>query len=160
MKSATVSTLSPRGRFNLPVVACQLLSCFPLFCDQTDCRPPGFSVHRIFQARTQVGCHFLLREIFLTQDSDQHFLQCRPIPLSHQGSPYMLFNFSYMLFTACQFGFPGSAVVRIQIQGWIPGSGISPGGGNGNSLHYSCLENCMDRGAWWPTIYSVAKSQL
>ena len=31
----------------------------------------------------------------------------------------------------------------------VPGSGKSPGGGNGNPFQYSCLENLMDRGAWW-----------
>ena len=35
----------------------------------------------------------------------------------------------------------------------------TPGEGNGNPLQYSCLENSMDRGAWWVTIYGVAKSQ-
>ena len=39
----------------------------------------------------------------------------------------------------------------------IPGSGRSPGGGNGNPLQYSCLENSMDRGAWCPTVRGVAK---
>ena len=34
-------------------------------------------------------------------------------------------------------------------RGSIPGSGRSPGVGNGNPLQYSCLENLMDRGAWW-----------
>ena len=43
--------------------------------------------------------------------------------------------------------------------GLIPGSGRSPGGGNGNPLQYSCLENSMDRGAWWATVHGVAKSQ-
>ena len=43
--------------------------------------------------------------------------------------------------------------------GWIPGSGRSPGGGRGNPLQYSCLENPMDRGAWWDTVHGVAKSQ-
>ena len=43
--------------------------------------------------------------------------------------------------------------------GLIPGSGRCPGGGHGNPLHYSCLENPMDRGAWWATVYGVAKSQ-
>ena len=43
--------------------------------------------------------------------------------------------------------------------GLIPGSGRSPGEGNGNSLQYSCLENPMDRGAWWATVHGVAKSQ-
>ena len=40
----------------------------------------------------------------------------------------------------------------------IPGLGISSGGGSGNSLQNSCLENPMDRGAWWPTVHGVAKN--
>ena len=40
----------------------------------------------------------------------------------------------------------------------IPGSGRSPEEGNGNSLQYSCLENPMDRGAWWDTVHRVTKS--
>ena len=40
----------------------------------------------------------------------------------------------------------------------IPGSGRYPGEGNGNPLQYSCLENSMDRGAWWATVHGVAKS--
>ena len=39
----------------------------------------------------------------------------------------------------------------------IPGSGRSPGEGNGNPLQYSCLEDPMDRGAWWATVYGVTK---
>ena len=42
--------------------------------------------------------------------------------------------------------------------GSIPGSRRSPGGGNGNPLQYSCLENPMDRAAWWAPIHRVAKS--
>ena len=41
----------------------------------------------------------------------------------------------------------------------ISGLGRSPGGGHGNPLQYSCLENPMDRGAWWATAHGVAKSQ-
>ena len=50
--------------------------------------------------------------------------------------------------SACQAGDLGS----------IPGSGRSSGEGNGNPLKYSCLENPMDRGAWWAAVYGVAKS--
>ena len=50
---------------------------------------------------------------------------------------------------ACNAGDPGS----------IPGSGRSPGEGNGYPVQYSCLENRMDRGAWWATIHKVTKSQ-
>ena len=43
-------------------------------------------------------------------------------------------------------------------EGSIPGSGRSPGGGHGNPFQCSCLENSMDRGAWWTTFHEVAKS--
>ena len=42
--------------------------------------------------------------------------------------------------------------------GWIAGSGKSPGRGHGNPLQYSCLENPLDRGAWWATVCGVTKS--
>ena len=42
--------------------------------------------------------------------------------------------------------------------GSIPGLGRSPGEGNGNPLQYSCLENPVDRGAWWATVHKVTKS--
>ena len=62
-------------------------------------------------------------------------------------------------------GFPGGAVVRnppanagdIRDEGLIPGWGRSPGGGHRNPLQYSCLENPMDRGAWWATAYEVTE---
>ena len=51
--------------------------------------------------------------------------------------------------STCNAGDPGS----------IPGSGRSSEKGNGNPLQYSCLENFMDRGAWWAMVHGVAKSQ-
>ena len=41
----------------------------------------------------------------------------------------------------------------------IPGLGRSPGGGNGYLLHYSCLENPMDRGAWWAIVRRIKNSR-
>ena len=52
-------------------------------------------------------------------------------------------------------GDSGDAVDR----GSIPGSGRSPGGGNGNPVQSSCLENPMDRGAWGATVPAVAQSR-
>ena len=52
---------------------------------------------------------------------------------------------------------PGS--VDIGDVGSVPGSGRSPGRGNGNPLQYSCQDNPMDRGAWWATVHGVAKRQ-
>ena len=45
-------------------------------------------------------------------------------------------------------------------EGSVPESGRSPGGGHGNPLQYSCLDNHMDRGAWWDTVHRVTKSQI
>ena len=50
--------------------------------------------------------------------------------------------------TACSAGDPSS----------IPGLGRSPGDGNGDPLQYPCLENLMDRGAWWVAVHGVKKS--
>ena len=60
-------------------------------------------------------------------------------------------------------GFPGGSVVknpaaRAEDVGSVPGSGTSPGGGNGNTLQYSCLENPMDRGAWEAIVHGTTKS--
>ena len=46
----------------------------------------------------------------------------------------------------------------IRDKGFIPGSGRSPGVGNGNPFQYSCLENSMDRGVWWVGVHGGPKS--
>ena len=61
-------------------------------------------------------------------------------------------------------GFPGGLVVKNSPNnateaGSISGLGRFPREGNGNPLQYSCLENCMDRGAWRATVCGVTKSQ-
>ena len=43
--------------------------------------------------------------------------------------------------------------------GSVPRLGRSPGGGHGNPLQYTCLENPIERGAWWATVHGVTKSQ-
>ena len=60
-------------------------------------------------------------------------------------------------------GFPGGSDIKVSAcnagdPGSVPGSGRSPGEGNGNPLQYSCLENSMDGGAWWATVHGVTKS--
>ena len=65
---------------------------------------------------------------------------------------------------ACVYGFPGGAngkeaacqCSRCKRCGFHPWVRKSPGGGHGNPLQYSCLENPMDRGAWWATVHGVA----
>ena len=62
-----------------------------------------------------------------------------------------------------QMGFPGGSVGKASAcntgdLGSIPGSGRSLGEGNDNPFQYSCLENPMNRGAWWATVHEVANS--
>ena len=59
-------------------------------------------------------------------------------------------------------GFPGGSQVKASASnagdlGSTPGSGRSPGEGNGNPLQYSCLENPMDGGAWWATVHGAKR---
>ena len=64
--------------------------------------------------------------------------------------------------------FPGGSVVKnlpasardAEDVGLIPGLGRSPGEGRGNPLQYYCLENPMDRGAWWAIVQEVTKNQI
>ena len=49
------------------------------------------------------------------------------------------------------------SVCKVGDLGSTPGIGRSPGEGNGNALQYSCLENPMDREAWWVTVHGVAR---
>ena len=58
-------------------------------------------------------------------------------------------------------GFPHSSVGKASAcnagdLGSVPGSGSSPGEGNGNPLQYSCLENPVDRGSWWAMVHGIA----
>ena len=54
----------------------------------------------------------------------------------------------------------GSSAYNARDPGSIPGLGRSPGEGNGNPLQYSCLENPIDREAWWATVHEVARVGL
>ena len=86
-----------------------------------------------------MACHFLLQGIFPIQGLDPHLLcfrHCRSFPCSSVGKE-----------SACSAGDLGST----------PGLGRYPGEGNGDPLQYPCLENLMDRGAWWAVVHGVSK---
>ena len=73
----------------------------------------------------------------------------------------LCYYFFFSLFeNNCFWSFPGDSDGKESAcnAGSISGLGRSPGEGNGNLLQYSCLENPMDRRAWWVTVHEVAKS--
>ena len=130
--------------------------------------PPGSSVHGIFQAsilervaisssrgssqlrdRTLTSCiSFTGRWIFYHCGLKTQEWPARPLPLR--------------ICVWVKRAFPGGAEVKVSAcsagdLGSIPGSGRSPGEGNGNPLQYSCLENPMDGGAWWAIVHGVTE---
>ena len=85
----------------------------------------------------------------------------------HQGRGWeegkgVLGQWGVWVFQGTWDGLPGGSVVKklpanAGDPGLTPGSGRSPGVGNGNPLQYACLGNLMDRGAWWATVHRVAE---
>ena len=73
------------------------------------------------------------------------------------------YPFNWSSIHSSAFGCLGLTCLLMQetegMQVWIPGSGRSLGGGNGNPLQYSCLENRMNREVWWVTVHRISKSQ-
>ena len=131
---------------------CWVTQSCPTLCNPMDCSPPGTSVHADSPGKsTGAGCHALLQGIFPTQGLNPGLLHSWWIlyHLSHQQSPRILewaaFPFSR-----------GSSQSRNQ-------TGVSCTAGgffiSYNPLQCSCLENPVDRGAWWATVHGVTKSR-
>ena len=108
-----------------------------LFLCSYFCLPHFFSVFCGFNQAFNIVPFYLFQNISYTSS---HFLRCcfRGFPGGSDGEE-----------SACNAGDPGS----------IPGSGRSPGEGNGNPLQYSWLENFMNGGAWQAAVHGVPKSQ-
>jgi len=110
----------------------------PTLCDPMDCSIPVSSVHGIFQARVLewVAISFSRGSSWPRDWTRSPILQADALLSEPPGKPN--YGGSDGKASVCNVGDPGL----------IPGSGRSPGEGNGNPLQYSCLENSMDRGAW------------
>ena len=93
---------------------------------------------------------------------NQHILKRTLVCSCLQSIKYQDLSSLSMKYRGGKGGFPCSSVGKefacdAGDLGLIPGSGRSPGEGNGNPLQYSCLENPTDRGTWWATVYGVAR---
>ena len=120
-----------------------------------DCSPQGSSVHGIFQVRILewVTISFFRES---SQSRDQTWVSCialRFLPSEPPG------NTGVSQVVLMVKNTPVNADVKEGAGGLIPESGRSPGVGNGDPLWYSCLENPVDRGAWWATDHRLAKSR-
>ena len=117
---------------------------------------PASSVSRALQA-----------DSFTTEDLSPCSERCHTLsPKAHPCTPSAAAKSLQSCPTRCHpvdGSPPGSPVPGILQEtfgaGSIPGSGKCPGGGHGNPLQYSCLDNPMNRGAWWATVHGVAESQ-
>ena len=90
-----------------------------------------------------------------------HFKEMALIQLSWFGTVYLLSLPEFHFWVGLPWWLTWSRIcLYCRNQGLIPGMGRSPGEGNGNPLQNSCLENPMDRGAWWATVHGVAKSRI
>ena len=126
----------------------------PTLCDPVDGSSSGSSVHWILQAR--------VLEWDAIAFSDIHTTKFKII--TNKDLPYSTGNYLIFFNNLNGMGFPGGSDGKESAwsagdPGLILGSGRSLGGGHGHPLQYSCLENPMDRGAWWATLHGVAKSR-
>ena len=152
----------------------KLLQLCLTLCNPLDCSPPGSSVHGILQARVlEWGAIDLSFLEFNKMESCRmpvtlfaflFFATCRSLSSPKLGTGRDAgFGFSVHIPSGLPGGLAYSCHEEPQVPsleaGSSPGSGRSPGGGHGNPSQCSCLENPMDRGAWWATVQRVAKSQ-
>ena len=144
-------------------------------CDPMDCSLPGSSVHGILQARV-LECVAIPFSSYLPDpviEPRSPALQAESLPTEPPGRPIVVSMYVGYIYDQKMFGGYSVLVWASQVAlvvnnlpanagdirdvGSIPGLGRSPGKGHGNPLQYSCLENPMDRGAWWAIVHRVQR---
>ena len=130
---------------------CSITQSYVTLCDPLDCSParllrPWDSPGK----NTAVGCHALLQGIFPTQG-----LKVDSFTTESRGKPHL---YTWASQDAVLIKNPPVVAGGIRDVSSISGLGRSPGEGRDNSSQCSCLENPMDRGAWWATVHGVTKS--
>ena len=132
---------------------CSITQSYVTLCDPTDCSPTSLLCSWDSPGKnTGVGCPALLQGIFPTQG-----LKADSFTTESRGKPHL---YTWASQDAVLVKNPPVIAGGIRGVNSIPGLGRSPGEGRDNPLQYSCLENPMDRGAWWATVYGVTKSWM
>ena len=129
-----------RPGVTIMLVHAQLLQPCLTLCNPMDCSPPRSSVHGILHVRMLkwVAFSYSRGSSWL---GDQNYIFC----ISCTGKQIL-------------FGSVGKeSTCNARDEDLIPGLGRSPGVGHGNSLQYFCLDNPMDRGAWWATVHGAQR---
>ena len=163
-----------------PYFACAYLvikSC-ATFCNPMDCSLPGSPVHGISQARilewvaisffrgssrptdqTHISCVSCIegRFFYLWVTGEAQHLCCIIIFKISLYLPYCSFEASQVVLVVKNLPANAGDVRNV---GSLPGLGRSSGGRHDSPLQYSCLENPMNRGAWWTIVHGVAMSQI
>ena len=115
------------------------------------------------ETQTQITSTHQNRRVFHFLFSNKSILQSLGLGSKIQSTAYQHIHFPYqqnqVQFCHLWITMTVKCLPAILDQGSIPGSGRSPGEGNGNPLQYSCLENSMDGGAWQATVHGVTKNQ-
>ena len=137
-------------------------------CNPMDCSLPGSSVHGIFQTRIlewvvmpSSRVSSLPRDRACVSEVYLHW-QVDSLPLVPPGKSLdiLVLRCEYVLLQSfCGSSDSKESACNAGELGPIPGSGRSPEEGNSLPLQYSCLENPVDRGAWWATVHEVTKSR-
>ena len=120
------------GENTQPLCVCSVVQARSTLWDPVDCNPRSFSVYRIFQAR-------ILEWVSISSSRGSSWPRNGTCISCIEGG----------FFTTEPRGNP---LAKQEIRVW------SPAGGNGNTLQYSCLENPVDREAWWATVHRVPKN--
>ena len=138
-------------------------SCLTL-CDPMDCSPQGSSVHGILQARI-LGWLAISSSRGPSPSGDQTQVSCIADsfvlePAGKLLAPFISKSPKFVPTTFYSLGksLCGITIGNVRDVDLIPGSGRCPGGGRGHWPQYACLENAMDRGAWWATVHGVSRS--
>ena len=131
-------------------------------CDPTDCSPPVFSVHGIFQARIVEWVVIFFsshtsKEMYLIYEK---WLKSRPEWVWILTGWIIFFSLFYFSRQCRQCGIDNKPTLCMMLTSAPPRvQKVCPGGGHSNPLQYSCLENPMDRGPWQATVHRVTESR-